>query len=223
MTEGGIHMADEYTIAVEANQAHLIGWLEALERAGLQDYVKDWAAVPDAEGVRHNSENWCGRVFRPDFNPYRQTGKVDLSASPARPDTFDVLRHEYSVQGMRLEVLETVRFMVVRFEMSSTLSQLDEQEKRRAISRTAAGVLNVSGDFRFPPTTSEWYLFSTRPEANPITLVAWTDRVDGGIRNGRLFFVCYKRIEPTDGKPVFLNGAHWFDGKCWEMAEPRAR
>lgn len=212
-------MTDEQ-IAVEAHQVHLMGWLEALDRAGPQDYVKDWDAIPDAERVRRDSEAWCGRFLRPAFDPYRQSGQVRRSASPAKPDTYDVLRHEYTVQGMRVEVLETVQFTVLRFE-NRTLLQLPEEEKRRTISRVATAILYLPGEFRFPPDTAEGALFSTHPEANPITLRAWTDRVDGGIRQGRLFFVCYKRIEPTDGKPIFLNGQHWFDGKCWEMAGPR--
>ena len=57
------------------------------------------------------------------------------SASPATPDGFDILRHEYTVQGMRLEVLETVQFTVLRFETSKTLLHQSEEEKKKAISR----------------------------------------------------------------------------------------
>jgi hypothetical protein len=218
--QGRNHMTDQQVAVVEANQEYLIGWLEALDRAGPKDYIKEWAAVPDEANVRHFSETWCSRFFRPAFDPYRQTGEVIHSASPATPDGFDILRHEYAVQGMRLEVLETVQFTVLRFETSKTLLHQSEEEKKKAISRAVAHILNLPGEFKFPPKISDGTFFSTHPEANPVTLNAWTDRVDGGIRQGRLFFLCYKRIEPTAGKPIFLNGQHWFDGKCWKMAEP---
>jgi hypothetical protein len=216
-----LSFTSDQALAMRANQVHLIRWLDALDRT--REYRADVEAIPDAERVRQYSEAWCGRFFRPQFDPYRQAGEVKVSAGPAGMDTFDVLRHDYRVQGMRLEVLETVQFTVVRFEIR-TLLELAEEDKRRAISRAAAGVLNLPGEFRFPPVIGHGVLFSTRPEANPITLRAWTDRVDGGVRAGRLFFMCYRRLEPAGGRPVFLNGQRWFDGKCWEpLAAAQAR
>ena len=73
--QGRNHMTDQQVAVVEANQEYLIGWLEALDRAGPKDYIKDWAAVPDEANVCHFSETWCSRFFRPAFDPYRQTGE----------------------------------------------------------------------------------------------------------------------------------------------------
>jgi hypothetical protein len=70
--------------------------------------------------------------------------------------------------------------------------------------------------FLFAGPIAEGSVFTTNPDADVNWLWSWADRADGGVRRGRLYFVLYKHREATDGKIVFLNMAHWFDGKCWE-------
>jgi hypothetical protein len=212
-------MSDDQLVA-QANAQHVTGWLQAVDRVTPGQYknLESFEALPDGAHVRADSESWSARFFTPKFDPYRQTEPVKRSFHNAGADTYDMLRHQYAAQSLSLEVIETVTFTLLRFGPSKSLLSLPEENKRKAIMRAASAVLHLPDDFQFPAPVIEGALFSTHAEANPITLRSWTARVDGGIHNGQLFFICYKRQEPADGKLIFLNGQHWFDGKCWEMA-----
>lgn len=58
--------------------------------------------------------------------------------------------------------------------------------------------------------------FSTSRGTNAKLMWSWADRFDGGIANGRVYFLGFKKHEPANGRLVFLDAQHWFDGRCWE-------
>ncbi|HWL85444.1 MAG TPA: hypothetical protein VNO21_06560 [Polyangiaceae bacterium] len=62
--------------------------------------------------------------------------------------------------------------------------------------------------------------FSTAPEEEEFRMWSWSDRVDGGILDGHLFFLGFKHIEPFHGRQMFGQSLHWFDGKGGEPAPP---
>ena len=77
--------------------------------------------------------------------------------------------------------------------------------------------------FHFPADIGEGVRFSTNPESACDRMWSWAYRVDGGIHEGRLYFLCFKKREMTSGKMVTLDGQHWFDGKCWAALQSGPR
>jgi hypothetical protein len=50
-------------------------------------------------------------------------------------------------------------------------------------------------------------------------LRAYAERIDGAVAGGQPLFLGFKARASRDGRLVFLDGHHWFDGKCWEPYE----
>ena len=110
------------------------------------------------------------------------------------------------------------------------LATMNHRDKLKRIDDIAHRILAMAGTrlgddyqehaflwrFLFPQEIREGTRFSTDPGKDVDGMWSFADRVDGGIRNGRLYFLLFKRREPTDGRRIFLSAQHWFDGKCWE-------
>jgi hypothetical protein len=205
-------------------------WLGVVRRATGFVEVKDLAQLPDGARVAQDSQSWTGRFLTPAANPYSVPG-VRRSIHHATEDTFDVVRHEYEAANQRLVVEETVNFVLVTVDAPlESLQTGNENAKQDEINRVAAVVLKMAGTmvgqnlqpapyvwtFRFPAALREGSRFSTDPGQDPRRMWSWASRVDGGIHQGRLYFLCFKKPESTSGRYLTPDGQHWFDGRCWD-------
>lgn len=177
-------------------------WLEFVDRVPPEQYVAigEVAALPHS--VYADSYRWSNAFLRPEIHPYLETLRVKRSVHLATEDTLDLLRHEYETG---LEIVESRMFSVMRVRHRGDL--------RMEIVRAATSVLKLPADFRYPEVLEEGATFSTNPTQHPMVL-DWPERMDGGIRNGRLWFLCYKRSQGVLG---------YRDPKAWFDDEFRAR
>jgi len=224
-------MTQEEAAILRENEEVVSYWLDAADRilATAFTEVQNFGGIPDGAAVRSNSVKWLGRFLREEAGPYVTGRRVRMSIHRATTDTLDALHFQYEFGGKTLEVLETVNFVLVRFDGQEILS-FTENEKQRAITERSGQILNVIGTylgsdlndteyrwtFQFPFSIKEGTRFSTNPKANPELMWSWAERLDGGIRNGKLFFLGFKVTEATSGRHFIPNGQHWFDGKCWD-------
>lgn len=227
----------EVTTARESEKLISI-WLDIVDRVSPGDYeeLTDFKSLPDGERVRLDSTRWSERFFTKAANPYNEALKAKRSIHRSTPDTYDLLRHQYAALGLEMVVIETVEFTLIRVGQAGLdLLKVDEKDRAKEIEKAAGLILNLHGVyiekggkdakyswvFRFPDAIREGTRFSTHPEASPRMMWSWANRADGGIRNGQLYFLCFKKHEPTDGRLIFLDSDHWFDGQCWLPYERR--
>jgi hypothetical protein len=208
----------------------LIGaWLDMIDRAkGEWVTVPDLKGLPDGQGVRHDSERWCALFCKPAADPHTAAAMPAIAIHRATPDTADIIRYDYAAGNMRLGLVETVDFVLLRVEHADIeLLKLSQDDIPVAITSIAGMLLNkpspvgpATGQahawaFPFTKPIQEGSRFSTGPSQDPHLMPSWTSRVDGGIRGGHLYFMCFKKRESGDGRLIMLNSHHWFDGQAW--------
>ena len=188
-------------------------WLNIAERRVPRDRYRPVASLDELPArVRGDSSLWGERFFTPAADPSRQT-RARRSVHVADAHTPDLLRHEYAFKGWQLEVIESINFFIVRATGTPPILERTPAERGDAIRALAAAVLQMeTADHRWvfdiPPAPGEGARFSTDPSADTLHLVSWTSRVDGGISQGRVFFLCYKKFfERADYRDIDL----WFD------------
>src|SRR5258705_492418 len=59
------------------------------------------------------------------------------------------------------------------------------------------------------PAQGEATLSSSDPAVDPALLSSWSQRLDGMVRGGKLYLVCYKKHGQRVG---FAHAGQWFDG-----------
>jgi len=191
----------------------------------------------DGASVELESRRWHKRFLRPAANPYEHRAGVKRSYWPHTANTVDVIRHEYVAGGLPLVVLETnVDFVVVVNRPVNDLLTLPEREAFARIDELAERLLAMEGTYRsmetmslvpyrwafqYPPGIGEAWRFSTNFNANALRMWSWAYRMDGGIRNERLYFMGFKKYEETDGKMIMLSPQDWFSGDCWKPYRDR--
>ncbi|MFO0761139.1 MAG: hypothetical protein U0359_31970 [Byssovorax sp.] len=217
---------------IDRSREAITSWMEVLGRVRADEYAPfvNFQQLSDGAHVEADSRRWSARFFSRAANPYEAGVSVTRSVHMSTPTTFDILRHQYSTMGLDLVVLETVNFMVIIVERGAVdLLTGSRNDQITRIDRTAGQVLAMRGTFlgenfeeqayewmfRYPPTIVDGARFSTDIGKDVSWMWSWANRVDGGILNNRLFFMLFKKHEPTDGRIIFLDPRHWFDGKCW--------
>ncbi|MBI4703942.1 MAG: hypothetical protein HY744_22770 [Deltaproteobacteria bacterium] len=197
--------------------------------------LASFADLEDGAAVERDSQLWAGRFFRPEASPWRDGLAVTRAAHRARSTTQDLLRHGYRLEELQIAVFESAAFVLVR--IAGPLPGAGDDATAAAIARLADRVLARSGAyddvfgqrvpyewrFQYQAPLGEGARLSTAPDADPMVLSSWAARVDGGIHRGELFLLGYKARASGDGRLVFLDGRHWFDGKCWEPYVGRSR
>lgn len=172
-------------------------WWAAVEEARAEDFVE----VAGVEGLPAtalaDSRLWCAEFFRPQADPYRKELRARHAFHAARGATFDFFRHEYEVGGMPVRVLESRNFTLIRVPGADV----------SRVPGIAGSLLKLTGEFLFSPKTDA---FSTGPFVHPMSMGSWTQRVDGGVRGGELYVLCYKRIPQRLG---FGSATGWFGDK----------
>ena len=188
-------------------------WLSSIDRASQKGFVslESLTALPD--NVRGDTSLWSERFFTAEANPYHQTSGVNYSYHLSTADTPDLLRYEYEVKGLGLEVMESSSYTLIRVRPRVNLHDLKQEEKLNLIHQAAQRILNMQDedhqwDFRFPEPIVDNSRFSTDPNADPIVMSSWVSRSDGGIHKGGLYFLLFKRIPDRAG---YRDIQRWFD------------
>jgi hypothetical protein len=208
------------------------GYLAVVDRvpAGGFTELRSFDELPDGAGVERDSRTWAKRFFRPAASPYADGADVKRYAHRAVEGTFDLLWHMVTVEDeLDVAVIESVKFVLVRVHpRSGPVLSPDEAATATAIAALADRVLAMTGTapgpfggaqpyrwtFQYQQPLGDGARFSTAPDADPPVLASFTERLDGGIHHGHLFFLGHK-VRSGDGRIVSLDARHWFDGQCW--------
>jgi hypothetical protein len=179
-------------------------WLGAVDRVPIQQYVPVAGFKELPAAVQGNSSLWCERFFAPRADPNAQKVRR-LSCHLATESTPDLLRHEYALEDIQLDVRESINFTMMRIGGMRPATAAE-------VSRIARTVLNLKDEthqwaFQIPAALSGEVWFSTNPDEDPVSMSGWEERADGGIHNGALVFLCFKK----DGQRVgFKDIQGWF-------------
>ncbi len=221
--------------AVEETDDLIGAWLDMIDRAG-GGWVTmpDLKLLPDGQRVQLDSERWCALFFKPGADPHGATVMPAVEIHRATPDTADIIRYDYARGNMRLRLYETAVFALLRVEKAEIeLLNLSQDKRPEGIASIAATLLNKPAPpgpvpvaaptwaFVFEGPIGEGSRFSTGASQDPHLMPSWTSRVDGGIRGGHLYFMCFKKRRSGDGRVILLNSHHWFDGQAWARYEGR--
>jgi hypothetical protein len=187
-------------------------WLAAVDRAESYTPVRDPAELP-AE-VLASSGFWCASFFPSCADPHEPALAARAFVHLATPDTPDLLRYDYVVNGISVALIENRNFALLRVarESADVLARASG-ERAEEIRRITAAIFGGPdhpwvGTFELPKAIEEGATFSTDPSANPLLLTTWRARIDGGIHRGCLYFLWYKRVSQLVG---FWNEREWFD------------
>lgn len=186
-------------------------WLDAVDDAPANSWRPVALRDLDAE-VRAHSELWCGDQLSADAAPYLpgRRSRIEASAgklgTPTSKPTIDLLKHHYEVDDLPVELIEGLNITLLRMTPAKALE--GSQKSRIAeIQRLAGLLLSLPCNFQFPPVIGEGVRWSTNPDIGPASLVDWEERIDAGIRSGRLWFLCFRRIP---GTADYENDMQWF-------------
>jgi hypothetical protein len=214
-----------------------VGMVDAIDPAAFFE-LTGFDAFGDGVAVEQDSRAWAERFFQPAASPYRPEPIVRHSFYFASGPSFDLLRHELRVGELDLVVTESVRFVLVSVR-APNLPALGSNDNALAQAITDLGeqilVMNGTSFNPFGQSSKyQWTLqyeaplregsrFTTAPQTDPALVQSHAERLDGGIQRGLPFFLGYKARGSGDGRRVFLDGRHWFDGKCWKPYERSPR
>lgn len=208
------------TLANEA-RARIEGWLASVERVRPHEFdlISDDASIPP--GALADSCMWCERVLSPTVSPYCEGVQARRSVHRAGRATADLLRHDYAAAGLRLTITESRNFLLIEVARESVdVLSLPEEARATAIRRVARRLFCPSATgaatsrtclpprLRLPARIDEGTVFNSNPRADPRLLGDSAERVDGGVRGGVLYFICYKREPHRVG---FVNARQWFE------------
>ena len=187
-------------------------WLAAVDRVEKYTPVRDFGELPPE--ALASSCFWCSSLFPSCADPHEPALSARVSVHVATAETLDLIKYDYLVNGISATLIEGRNFALLRVARESVdILALPPGERSAEIRRIAAAIFSGEGrppvgTFALPKTIKEGSRFSTAPSANPLFLATWSDRIDGGIHRGGLYFLCYKRVPQLVG---FLNAHAWFD------------
>ncbi len=212
----------------------LTDFLSTVDRAtenGFEDF-SGFEGLDDGAAVELDSRDWAERFLRPESNPYADGVEVKRYVHHATSDTDDLIWHGFVInEEIGVTVIESAESYLIKLKShQGTLLGQHDAESEALIQGLTQPVLALSGTYDDPfgqileyrwtfvydPPLREGSRFTSGPGVDPFVLTSWTDRIDGGIRGGELFFHGYKVHGSGAGRNVSLSGKHWFDGKCWE-------
>lgn len=216
----------------------LLGILDRAGRGGMVP-LHGFSDLSDGARVGQSSEMWTSRFLGEAANPYRAPD-VQRSVHHADASGPDVLRHRYSASlppdgggppiRVQIVVEETASYLRIATERPDLdLRRAPASARPAAVGWLVSGLLRLLGTHRgrggeevphrwvFMYTDlDEGARFSTDFAKHILTMWSWADRVDGGVTNGQVWLLCQKRYEAMNGRLVFLDDMHWFDGLCWK-------
>lgn len=235
----------------DADRRIRLDHFERAERVGFVP-LTSFEVIADHDHVKADSEKWMGRFLAPEASPYREGARVKRFIHRASAKTLDILRHQLTFEAddgpdrpkvevaLRVfESIDTVWVVVDRVKGKSVLG-VAADERPAVLSWMADRVLRRTGmydrGFMEPlkveyawtflyTSLEEGSWFSTDASQDAQEMDLWALRVDGGIRNGRAFFMGFKKPQLSHGQVWFsVSAKHWFDGKGWrDFEKPRPR
>lgn len=181
--------------------ARILAWLAAVDQASSEAWteIQDLAEIPAQ--VRADSEFFCDHIFTPAANPHDACGV----RRALHQGGIHLLRHTYDAGGLALSVLEGRNFVLVRVARAS-LDVVDTAD-HDALTRVAARIFQAPPRFDACELLHEGTLLCSS-SADPLSLDSCRDRIDGGVRDGEVWFLCYKRCAQRLG---FAHAGQWFD------------
>jgi hypothetical protein len=185
------------------NDRLLTAWIAVADRADGYGYeaVVDLDRVP--ADARADSARWCDEMLHDDANPHRQAPRVGLHR--ARSDTPDLVRYEFPMADVGVELIEGRNFILVRLRVGPPLQAAQVVGWARRIVKTDRG--RPDWGSLAPGTLADEARLSSDERVDPFNMPAWSSRVDAGIHKGRLFLLLYKRQPQQLGYP---EGRRWF-------------
>lgn len=187
--------------------SRLAAWLAAVDEVAEDGWacVRDLSEVP--AHVRADSVYWCDHVLLPEVNPH-DLPDVEHAIHYGDGRSPDLVRHLFTAKGLDLDIVEGRNFLRVRVARRSVdVLALPEGERPAAVSRAAAAIFRQPLTFCHCDVVADGSIFCTDSCVDPRVLASWTERAEGGIRGGELWFICYKRISQLVG---FANPTQWF-------------
>jgi hypothetical protein len=176
---------------------------------------KDWRATGPAgldKGLRSETATWCGRHLAADADPYRRKkgplpeASVSKPGSPEAKPTIDLLRTRYDIDDLPAELIEGRNFTLARVA-AETVLRGSPQARKTELLRLAGVLLSRSWPFQLPESLEEGSQFTSNPARRPGKVDAWEDQAMGGIRQGQLWFLCFRKVP---GVSSYLNDMQWF-------------
>lgn len=178
-------------------------WIEQIESLRPNDFaaVADFARLESR--ARTESQQWCGRALSDAANPHAKPLAARHAIHVANGVNLDLLRHDYTVRDRPVTVFEGINFVIVQIPGRGPWT-------REAIEAEVRLMLNASQQWRFQfgESIEDGKVISTNPDVRPGLMPSWTQRADLVVRQGRLYFVVYKRYPQNIG---FLHDAQWFE------------
>lgn len=177
--------------------------VEPVEALGPEDFapIASTAALGEAGAAL---ERWWGRLFRPEASPARGEGR-SLSGRAASGGLPDLVRTEYEMAVMRLDVLDSAGWTLVRVA-DPGIDVADGAAAQVVVRRLLAPGADRTWTLRLPARLAEGAWYTSNAAADPARLESWRDRIDVRLRGGRLEILCHKR---EDG-PGVPDPAGWF-------------
>ncbi|MCK6586916.1 MAG: hypothetical protein L6Q76_04955 [Polyangiaceae bacterium] len=190
--------------------------------------------LPDGRRVEAVSRLWSELLLNPAVNPFHLSPPAKHSVHFATPSTFDVLRHDYTADDLRLVVRESVNVMFIRVEGTPGVYDASSGGKiHDHVNALASRTLRIQSSYvgdDFREVSFHWSFrqvahsggvpfFSTAPDVDTGQMWCWANRADCKVFNDSTCFLCFKIREPTGGRMVVLDSKHWFDGECWKPYE----
>ena len=181
-------------------------WLDSVDRVAEGAYrpIAGRDALPAQ--VRADSALWADRFLSSAANPHLRGWDVAWSYHLATKDTPDLIRAVYDIPGHGLDVIESRAYLITRIHEPAPATPQE-------VATVAELLLAKPPDaaawrFQFSTALTEGGRFTTNPSIGPLDIMDWPDRVDGGIRHGRLYFLQFKKIPDRQGYPDLRR---WFD------------
>ncbi len=182
------------------------GWLASVEAVSPDDY-QPIAVEQLPEQARADSLFWCDAVFEPEAHPYDASPEASHALHRSRAGSPDLLCHRYRALGLTLRVVESRSFFVVTV-VSPRVDRRPPGARAAWLRQVGASLFRHGAGEKAPARVLGTCLSPSDPEADPLFLSAWNERLEWGVRHGEPTFVCYKRVAQRLG---FLNDCQWFD------------
>jgi hypothetical protein len=193
-------------------------WLAMVERVPREAFTEALDFEQISGPARADSWFWSDSIFAEDARPHDAALGCWHGFHVATADIPDLLRHEYKAQGLDLIVTESRNFVLVQVAQSSlNILALSSRDRAAAIERVARLIFRESDAkaLTLPPRIDEGTTFSSNVNADPARLACWNERLEGGIRKGSLYFLCYKKTSQRAG---YENAMQWFDDEFRRLA-----
>jgi hypothetical protein len=186
-----------------AAAARLAGWVDPVEAIDPGAFVP--LDGPGALGsVAPDLSAWWRRFFRPEASPARAEG-ARLGALPGATGAPDLVRSEYDMAVVRVEVLDTAAFTLVRIA-DPGVDVADGAAAQVLVRRLLAVGPDRAWDLSLPARLAEGTWYASAPEVDPGAMPSFRDRLDVRVLGGRLEILCAKR----QGARSTPDGAAWF-------------